>query len=347
MRLDTFDYRLPKSLIAQAPLEDRASSRLMVVDRKTGRFEHALFRDLPFYMTARDLLVVNRSKVIRARLFVRRPSGGRVELLVTRVVGDKRFTALANPMRRTKPLETLRGEDGAFGCRVLGREGEREVLVEITSDDTVDEVLGRYGHVPLPPYIARPDRESDRDSYQTVFAEEMGSVAAPTAGLHFTRDLLAAIRSKGIEVRSVLLHVGLGTFLPLEDEIVEKNKLHREIFSIAGSALAAIARARASGTPVVAVGTTVTRVLETVARAVLVEDDGSRRDCGGETDLFIYPGYEFECVDGLVTNFHLPKSSLLLLVCAFLGTEKTLACYEAAVREKYRFYSYGDAMLIR
>ena len=355
MRLDAFDYHLPKSLIAQTPLEDRSSSRLMVVDRATGRFEHASFRDLPSFLTPGDLLVVNRSRVMRARLFVRRSTGARVELFVTRVLDDKRFIALANPMRRTKPGEVLSGEDGSFECRILAREGEREVVAEIASAHSVHDVLEEYGHVPLPPYIARPDSDLDRDRYQTVFAREKGSVAAPTAGLHFTDSLLAEIRSRGVEVESVILHVGLGTFLPLEDDIVENNKLHSESFSVAGTTLDAIARAKSSGRRVIAVGTTVTRVLETVCRrglldgagAAIPDGDESRKDFTGETDIFIYPGYGFGCVDRLITNFHLPMSSLLLLVCAFLGTEKTLACYEAAVREKYRFYSYGDAMLIR
>jgi S-adenosylmethionine:tRNA ribosyltransferase-isomerase len=370
MRLDAFDYHLPKSLIAQTPLEDRASSRLMVVNRATGRFEHATFRDLPSFLTPGDLLVVNRSRVVPARLFVRRSSGGRVELLVTRVLDDQHFVALANPMRRTRAGEMLSGENGAYSCSVVARESDREVLVEITSSQNVYDVLDTYGHVPLPPYILRPDAENDRDRYQTVFAEEKGSVAAPTAGLHFTEDLLSRVRSRGIDVCSVVLHVGLGTFLPLDDEVVENNKLHTESFSVSGATLDAVARTRASGRRVAAVGTTATRVLETVSRRGLLDGANAgvvdapeprrnggrsraegpgapREDIAGETDIFIYPGCEFGCVDKLITNFHLPQSSLLLLVCAFLGTEKTLACYEAAVRDKYRFYSYGDAMFIR
>ena len=347
MRLDAFDYHLPKELIAQEPLEDRSSSRLMVVDRATGAFEHAHFRDLPSFLTPGDLVVVNRSRVMRARLFVRRSTGARVELLVTRLLDDRRFTALANPMRRTKPGESLRGENGAFECRVLARDGEREVEAEIVSGGGVHDVLESYGHVPLPPYIARADCDADRDRYQTVFAREEGSVAAPTAGLHFTDDLLSAIRARGIGVESVVLHVGLGTFLPLEDPQVENNKLHSESFSVSGATLDAIARAKSSGRGVVAVGTTATRVLEAVHGPGARGSDGAGKDLSGATDIFIYPGYEFRCVDRLITNFHLPMSSLLLLVCAFLGAEKTLACYEAAVREKYRFYSYGDAMIVR
>lgn len=347
MRLDAFDYDLPKSLISQTPLEDRAASRLMVVDRATGAFEHATFRDLASYLTPGDVLVVNRSRVIPARLFVRRASGGRIEFLVTRVLDDKRFVALANPMRRARISETLSGESGGFACRVIARENDREVRVEITSPHAVHEVLEAHGHVPLPPYIGRADDPRDRERYQTVFADEKGSVAAPTAGLHFTEDLLSRVRSRGVDVCSLVLHVGLGTFLPLEHEEVETNKLHSEAFSISGGTLKSIAAAKANGRCVVAVGTTVSRVLETACRRGFLADAEAAGARSGETDLFIYPGYEFKCVDTLITNFHLPKSSLLLLVCAFLGIEKTLACYEAAVREKYRFYSYGDAMLIR
>ena len=347
MRIDAFDYHLPRSLIAQFPLEDRTASRLMVVDRSTGAFEHATFRDLPRYLAPGDVLVVNRSRVIPARLFVRRPSGARIELLVTRVVDGKRFVALANPMRRTRAGESLAGEGDSFACRVVGRESEREVLVEITSSQDVYAVLDTHGHVPLPPYIERADKASDRERYQTVFADERGSVAAPTAGLHFTDELLTRLRSKGIEVHSIVLHVGPGTFLPLEEEVVEENRLQGEVFSVDGRTLGALARARASGRKVVAVGTTVARVLETAWARRLFADVDPGRKYGGETDLFIYPGYEFRCVDRLITNFHLPRSSLLLLVCAYLGTERTLACYEAAVEAGYRFYSYGDAMLIR
>ena len=347
MRLDAFDYHLPRSLIAQSPLEDRTASRLLVVDRATGRFEHATFRDLPQDLTPGDVLVVNRSRVIRARLFVRRPSGGRIELFVTRVVDDQRFTALAHPMRRARIGERLSGENGGFECRVVARENDREVRVEITPPHAVHDVLETHGHVPLPPYIERADEASDRERYQTVFASEKGSVAAPTAGLHFTDDLLSRVRSRGVDVRSIVLHVGLGTFLPLDREQVEDNTLQKERFSVSGATLADIAGAKSAGRKVVAVGTTVSRVLETVSSRGLFRDFDPTGEYEGATDLFIYPGYEFRCVDRLITNFHLPKSSLLLLVCAFLGREKTLTCYEAAVKNEYRFYSYGDAMLIR
>ncbi len=347
MRLDAFDYHLPESLIAQTPLADRSASRLMVIDRATGRFEHRTFRELPLCLDPGDILVVNRSRVILARLFMRRRTGGRVELFVTRVIEEREFLALAKPIKRTKLGDVLVAEDGAFACSIVARENDREVRVKVEPPHTVDGVLESHGHVPLPPYINRPDEASDRTRYQTVFARENGSVAAPTAGLHFTDALLDELRVKGIDFCSVVLHVNLGTFVPLKRGTVEENKLHGEPFLIEGVTLASIRRAKEAGRRVVAVGTTVTRVLETAWDRGFFEDIDPRRDRAGETDLFIYPGYEFRCVDRLVTNFHLPRSSLLLLVCAFLGTERTLACYKSAIDEEYRFYSYGDAMLIR
>jgi S-adenosylmethionine:tRNA ribosyltransferase-isomerase len=347
MRLDAFDYHLPRRLIAQAPLPDRDASRLMVVDRETGRFEHRTFRELPRCLDPGDVLVVNRSRVIPARLRMRRRTGARVELFVTRVIEAREFVALANPIKRTRPGDVLMAEDGAFSCYIIDRHNDREVLVAVAPPHTVDGVLETHGHVPLPPYIDRADEPYDRERYQTVFADEKGSVAAPTAGLHFTDALLDELREKGIEVWSVVLHVSLGTFLPLQSDTVEDNKLCEEHFLIEGVTLESIRRAKDAGRGVVAVGTTAARVLETAWNRGFFEEIDPRKDRAGETDLFIYPGYEFRCVDRLVTNFHLPKSSLLLLVCSFLGTDNTLACYREAVGEKYRFYSYGDAMLIR
>ncbi|UCG51120.1 MAG: tRNA preQ1(34) S-adenosylmethionine ribosyltransferase-isomerase QueA [Candidatus Latescibacterota bacterium] len=347
MRLEAIDYHLPKRLIAQKPLGERNASRLMLVDRDTAHLEHTTFKRLPEFMTRGDVLIVNRSRVIPARLFVRRRSGGRVELLTTKILDKKRFCALANPIRKARVGEVLFGEDGDFTCRVLEREGDREIRVELTTDADVFGVLESCGHVPLPPYIERPDEPADRDRYQTVFAAERGSVAAPTAGLHFTDELLERLEEVGVTVCSLVLHVGLGTFLPLAQDEVEENRLHSEGYSIDGRALRLIADAKSSGRRVVAVGTTVTRVLETVCRNGILDDFDVDREYAGETDLFIYPGFEFRCVDRLITNFHLPRSSLLLLVCAFLGVERTMACYRHAVNANYRFYSYGDAMFIK
>jgi S-adenosylmethionine:tRNA ribosyltransferase-isomerase len=347
MRLDAFDYELPEPLIAQVPLEDRTASRLMVVDRPGGELQHAFFKDLPEFLDERDVLVVNRSRVVPARLFVQRKTGGRVEILYTRSGEGGAFTALANPIRKLEAGDVLTGGDGAFAFRVLEKMTERELRLEMATPQGILEVLDRYGHTPLPPYIRRPDEPSDRGRYQTVFAEENGSVAAPTAGLHFSDSLVDGLRSAGIRVMSVVLHVGLGTFLPLERDAVEKNVLPGETYSIEGRTARELQEAKEQGKRIVAVGTTVTRVLETAFRRGLFESPDAETTYSGETNLFIYPGVEINFVDRLITNFHLPRSSLLLLVCALLGTDRTLACYREAVARKYRFFSYGDAMLIR
>jgi S-adenosylmethionine:tRNA ribosyltransferase-isomerase len=345
MRLDAFDYHLPESLIAQKPLDERPASRLMIVERAGGRRTHGAFRDLPSLLEDGDVLVLNRSRVLPARLFVRRASGGRVELFVVKIEGDGRFRAIGTPLRRLRPGDEVSGED--FSCRIVGRIGEREVRVEVRSGGTIRDILERHGHVPLPPYIQREDVPSDRERYQTVFADEDGSVAAPTAGLHFDERLLADIARCGVRIEYLVLHVGLGTFLPLEHDAVEDNVLHSEEFTIDSDTIEAIRQAKTGGRRVVAVGTTVTRVLEAVWKDGLHERIAAGTSHTGATGLFIYPGFRFRVVDALVTNFHLPRSSLLLLVSAFLGRETTLSCYEEAVREKYRFYSYGDAMFIR
>jgi S-adenosylmethionine:tRNA ribosyltransferase-isomerase len=249
-------------------------------------------------------------------------------------------------MRRLRVGDELAGGDDGFVCRILERLGDREILVRFESPLDTVRILERFGHVPLPPYITRPDEPSDRDRYQTVYGDENGSVAAPTAGLHFTDKLLDELRAVGVLVTTLVLHVGLGTFLPLDDQVVERNTLHHEFFSVDGNALEIVAAARSEGRRVTAVGTTVTRVLETAAHRGLLDEFDSGSVYTGETDLFIHPGYDFNCVDRLITNFHLPKSSLLLLVSAFLGVENTLNCYRAAVENEYRFYSYGDAMII-
>jgi S-adenosylmethionine:tRNA ribosyltransferase-isomerase len=346
MQLDSFDYHLPKSLIAQRPLEDRSASRLMVVDRAAGTRKTDVFRDLPDHLSEGDLIVINRSRVIPARMYLYKSTGGKFEFFISRVHGCVRFSALANPLRRIKPGDVLSDESGEIVVEVLAREGDREVLAEIVSGHTLRETLDAIGHVPLPPYIQRPDEAADHDRYQTVFATEDGSVAAPTAGLHFTDELLSRLEKRGITTASLVLHVGLGTFLPLDNDEVEKNELHKETYTISGATLGAISETKQKGGRVVAVGTTATRVLETVAGRGLIDRFDPSRDYVGQTGLFIYPGYEFKCVDRLITNFHLPRSSLLLLVCAFLGTDRTFDCYRAAVDEEYRFYSYGDAMLI-
>lgn len=345
MRLDAFDYDLPESLIAQKPLEERTASRLMIVDRASGAIAHGAFGDLPSRLDDGDVLVLNRSRVIPARLFAQRATGGRVELFVVTIESDARFRAIGTPLRRLRPGDEVSGD--GFVCRIVERLGEREVRVEVLSGGTVRDIVDGAGHVPLPPYIQRGDDPSDRARYQTVFADEDGSVAAPTAGLHFDHGLLEDIAGRGVRVEYVVLHVGLGTFLPLEHDTVEDNVLHNEEFTVGGDTIRTILEAKSRGRRIVAVGTTTTRVLETVWRERLHERSAPGSQHRGATGLFIYPGFPFQVVDGLVTNFHLPRSSLLLLVSAFLGREATLACYEEAVREQYRFYSYGDAMFIR
>lgn len=346
MRLDEFDYELPVERIAQYPLADRSASRLMIVDRASGAFDHGHFRDIVDQFDRGDVIVMNRSRVIPARLFLERPSGGRAELLVTTIEDERRFRAIGSPLRKLHPGETFSGADGSFEVRVIERIDEREVRVEAVSPPAVLDLVNTFGHMPLPPYIDRGDEAGDRERYQTVIAREPGSVAAPTAGLHFDNAMLDALRAKGVKVLTVVLHVGLGTFLPLDSGVVEENRLHEEAFSVDDAVVNAIRRARRDGGRVTAVGTTTTRVLETLHTRGLLDTDADGR-LDGSTDTFIYPPYRFGAVDGLITNFHLPKSSLLLLVSAFLGRDKTLACYRAAVDAGYRFFSYGDAMFIR
>ncbi len=348
MHIGLFDYDLPPELVAQEPLPERDSSRLLVLDRVTGAVRHRAFRDLPDLLHPGDLLVVNRSRVFPARLLGRRSRGGAAEVLLVRAHGDGLWDALVRPGRRLRPGDVIEVADD-LTVRIEARKapgGEtgplRTVRLLARGGDVTDvaAALERHGHVPLPPYIRRPDAPADRERYQTVYAREPGSVAAPTAGLHFTPPLLDALRGRGIEHAEVVLHVGPGTFRPVEVENVTEHRVDPEPFVIPPETAEAVARTRARGGRVVAVGTTVTRALETAA------DEGAPRPGAGETALVIVPGYRFRAVDGLVTNFHLPRSSLVLLVAAFAGRERVLAAYAEAVRERYRFYSYGDAMLI-
>jgi S-adenosylmethionine:tRNA ribosyltransferase-isomerase len=374
-----FNYHLPAELIAQEPLADRAGSRMLHFAREAGvspqgdgpRLDDRRFQDFPGMLRSSDLLVLNNTRVFPARLYGRR-SGvkaqpvspknraargflqGRVEVLLTRRMGENEWQALVRPGRKIGVGEWLAfpDADGIDRLRTeviaRGEFGERTLRFEpLSSDDDFFEVLDQIGHVPLPPYIDRPDTGADRQRYQTVFADKahIGSVAAPTAGLHFTPKILDRIRERGIETAEVTLHVGLGTFQPLHHDKVEDNKLHRESFSISAQAAEQINRARASGRRIVAVGTTTVRVLEHAAR----DDQAGTceiRPGSSNTDIFIYPGFEFRAVNAMLTNFHLPHSSLLMLVCAFAGKERVLRAYEHAVGEKYRFFSYGDCMFV-
>ncbi len=336
---------LPPERIAQEPLAARDASRLLSLDRGSGALLHHFFRDLPALLRPGDLLVVNRSRVFAARLLGKRPgSGGRVEVLLLRALteGGGAWEALLRPGRRLRAGDAVRVASD-LAVEVLsspyGADARRRVRLEAAGD--VWEAIERRGHTPLPPYVARPDRPEDRARYQTVYARERGSVAAPTAGLHFTPALLERLAARGIERAELVLHVGPGTFRPVKADDVEDHRVDPEPFVIPDETADKVAAARQRGSRVVCVGTTTVRALETQARA-----DGSVEAGAGETDCVIVPGFRFKATDAVITNFHLPRSSLLLLVAAFAGRERVLAAYAEAVRLGYRFYSYGDAMLI-
>jgi len=339
-RASDFDYPLPPELIAQHPLPDRAASRLLVLERAHGSVRHGAFSDLEKLLTPPDVLVLNTSRVIPARLHGLRDSGAPAELLLIKEEGDGSWLALGHPGGKLKPGRTVRfgDESAAEILEVLGGGLRR---VRFTGPLDARATMARYGAVPLPPYIHRPPGEADRDRYQTVYAEHDGSVAAPTAGLHFTPALLQRIAASGVAIARLDLHVGPGTFKPVAEDDLDRHVMHAEAYAVSPEAARTINERRAAGGKVWAIGTTVVRTLEQVADA-----SGSIHPGVGETRLFIHPPYAFRAVDRLVTNFHLPRSTLLMLVCAFGGYEPVLAAYADAVRERYRFYSYGDAMAI-
>ena len=349
MNVSDFDYPLPSDRIAQEPVSPRDASRLLVLDRASGRIAHRSFRDLPDELREGDLVVVNDTRVLPARLYGSKPSGGRVELLLVEAAGGTGdapvWRALLAASKKPRPGTPIRFP-GGLTAEVLSREGETW-LVRLThpSGDPLPAVVAT-GSMPLPPYIRREPAdgrtEEDRERYQTVFARDLGAVAAPTAGLHFTPALLGRLEARGVRLARVTLHVGLGTFLPVRTERVEDHRMHSEAYDVPESTAEAIARTRQGGGRVVAVGTTVVRTLETAAAA-----DGGVRAGRGRSALFIVPGFRFRAVDAMVTNFHLPRSTLLMLVSAFAGRERVLDAYAEAVRAGYRFYSYGDAMLVR
>lgn len=339
MKLSDFDYSLPRHLIAQAPARPRDSARLLVLFRESGRVEHRVFRDLPEYLRDEDIVVLNDTRVLPARLRARRATGGDVEVLLLRPVSGTAWRTLVRPGRRIREGERL-----VFAPGILEGtagpptpSGVRTLTLEYAGD--LREILDRVGEMPVPPYIERP--LDDASDYQTVYAEKAGAVAAPTAGLHFTPPLLEAIRRRGVGLAFLTLHVGLGTFRPVEAENVADHQMDSEFYEIGAEAAAAINRARAKGGRRVLVGTTCVRTLESV-----VGEDGRVAAGTGWTDLFITPGFRFLATDALVTNFHLPRTTLLMLVSAFAGRERILAAYEEAIRRGYRFYSFGDAMLV-
>ena len=338
VRLSDFDYELPAELIAQQPAPRRRDSRLLVLDSASANVAHRTFPDVAEYLDPGDLVVVNDTRVIRARLFATKPTGGRVEILVERILAADRVLAWLR-FSKAPNCGTVLSIDRGRGFVVRSRRGDLFEL-ELAGGDDVARLVEEAGAVPLPPYIRREADDADTERYQTVYARRPGAVAAPTAGLHFDETLLAALEDRGVGIAQVTLHVGAGTFAPLRGEAVESHTLHREWLEITEATCEAIARTRLRGRRVVSVGTTTLRALESAAA------DGTLRPMRGETELFIYPGYEFRCVDVLLTNFHLPRSSLLLLVCAFGGTEEVLGAYREAVARNYRFYSYGDAMLL-
>ncbi len=354
LRVADFDYELPEELIAQQPPAERGQSRMMVLDRATGAFEDSMFQELPSLLEPGDLLVMNNSRVIPARLFARRTlrrerekPTGRIEVMLTEPAGENQWRALVRPGRKIAIGERLvfpapSGET-VLEAEVLERGLYGERLLEFAPVEDFFGVLDRIGHIPLPHYIHRGDEAADRDRYQTVFAHEPGSVAAPTAGLHFTPQMLKAIAARGVEMATVTLHVGLGTFAPLRVERVDEVRLHRERYMISSVTAEALNRAVNENRRIVAVGTTSVRTLESVAQRF---KPSHLQPHSGSTEIFISPGYEFRLVRGLLTNFHLPQSSLLMLVSAFAGRERVLAAYRHAVEARYRFFSYGDCMLI-
>ncbi|MGH2386801.1 MAG: tRNA preQ1(34) S-adenosylmethionine ribosyltransferase-isomerase QueA [Chloroflexota bacterium] len=340
MRTSDFDYDLPPELIAQQPAERRDASRLMVVHRDSGRIGHARFSDLPTLLRRGDLLVVNDSRVMRARLRgVRAHTGGKVELLLLRELEPNIWLCLARPGKRVRVGDQLRFGDGALSAEVREERAEGQRVVSFANAGAaVQDLLDGVGELPLPPYIHQ--QPADPERYQTVYARELGSVAAPTAGLHFTPELLRRLEDDGIGRVAITLHVGVGTFRPVQADLITDHVMHAEYGELPEAAAAAMAEARRSGGRVVAVGSTATRVLETAARRELPGP------WSGWTDIFIYPGFHFRACDALITNFHLPRSSLLMLVSAFAGKELIERAYAEAIRERYRFFSFGDAMLI-
>ncbi|MCF0132168.1 MAG: tRNA preQ1(34) S-adenosylmethionine ribosyltransferase-isomerase QueA [Pseudobutyrivibrio sp.] len=340
MKVSDFNYELPEELIAQDPLEKRSNSRLMVLDKNNGQVTHRHFYDIKDYLKSGDCLVINNTRVIPARLFgVKHPTGGHVEILLLKRHSDTVWECLVKPGKNARP-----GMELSFGAGILmGKitdivdEGNR--LIEFSFDGIFEEILDKLGEMPLPPYITH--QLEDKNRYQTVYAKYDGSAAAPTAGLHFTKELLEEIKAMGVEIAEVTLHVGLGTFRPVKADDVLDHHMHSEFYQVSQEACDIINATKARGGRVISVGTTSTRTLESAAN-----EDGTLTEKSGWTEIFIYPGYKFKVIDGLITNFHLPQSTLIMLVSALAGRENVLSAYETAVQEKYRFFSFGDAMIV-
>lgn len=340
MKTSDFYYDLPEELIAQDPLEDRTASRLLVLDRQTGTVEHKIFSDVIDYLNKGDCLVINNTRVIPARLIGEKEgTGGKVEVLLLKRRANDVWETLVKPGKKLRPGAKITFGDGRLRAEVLEVVEEGNRLVKFCYEGIFEEILDSLGEMPLPPYITH--KLEDKEMYQTVYAKFDGSAAAPTAGLHFTKELLNKIEEKGIKIASITLHVGLGTFRPVKVDDVNNHHMHTEWYEVNAEAAEIINETKRNGGRVICVGTTSCRTIESVA-----DENGYMKAKTGETDIFIYPGYKFKIMDGLITNFHLPESTLVMLVSAFAGKENVLSAYETAVKEKYRFFSFGDAMIL-
>jgi S-adenosylmethionine:tRNA ribosyltransferase-isomerase len=339
-RTSHYDFDLPVDRIAQFPTDRRGDSRLMVVNRSTGDISHKQFSDLEQLVPSGDAIVLNTTRVFRARLLGVRDNGTPAEVLLLRPLGNAMWEAMVHPGGKLKPGRIVRISDG-FSVEILSTTERRTRVVQLNSSLPVEEAIEKYGHVPLPPYITRADQPSDAERYQTVYAAESGSVAAPTAGLHFTPEMLDRLSSKGVRRADLILHVGAGTFKPVETEHPADHVMHEETYVLSARAAGILNETRRSGGKIWAVGTTSVRTLESA-----IDDDGIFREKSGETRIFIRPPYQFRAVDRLITNFHLPRSTLVMLVAAFAGYDLTMRAYQEAVGERYRLYSYGDAMVV-
>lgn len=339
MLLSDFDFNLPQELIAQFPLSKRSSSRLLCLNKKTGDITHHYFKDLPDLLAPRDLLILNNTKVIPARLYATKPTGGKAEILIERILGNNKFTAQTKTSKTLKIGGKLILTEDTW-LEITGRQDNNLLELSLHSPFDLNTILEKFGQIPLPPYIKRKPDINDQDHYQTIYAKHRGAVAAPTAGLHFDQELMQNLNKKNIQTEFITLHVALGTFQPVRVAKIEDHKIHHEYIDVPEMTCNQIIAKKKSGSKIIAVGTTSIRALETASESSKI------KPFQGNTNIFIYPGYKFRSADILITNFHLPKTSLLMLVCAFAGYKNTMNAYQEAIKERYRFYSYGDAMII-
>lgn len=341
MKVDLFDFYLPEELIAQTPLEDRSSSRLLVLNKETGAIEHSIFKNIKNYLQPGDCLVLNDTRVMPARLFgEKEETGAKIEVLLLKQMEGDRWETLVKPAKRIKKGTRIHFGNGLLSAICIEELDHGGRILDFEYDGIFYEILDQLGEMPLPPYIK--EQLDDKDRYQTVYAKETGSAAAPTAGLHFTEELLTELQDAGIHIAFITLHVGLGTFRPVSVEDIQEHEMHSEFYMMTEGTASLLNKVKSSGGRIVSVGTTSTRTLETIASKC----NGEFKAMSGWTNIFIYPGYEFKAIDGLITNFHLPKSTLIMLVSSLAGRESILHAYEEAVKERYRFFSFGDAMLI-